>query len=380
MIRNHIIGKCIDARHQIHQHAELSNHEVWTKQFLIDFLKVNTALEIHDQGKWFYAVYKSGQNIPGILFRAEMDAIPVQETCDVPYLSLSPGVGHKCGHDGHCASLLATAMTIDDQGAACDVYLLFQHAEETGDGAPECVEVLKDNNINEIYGYHNNPGAPLGMALVKKEGTLHCASKGMIIHFEGRPSHAATPEMGINPAFAIACLIKDISKLTNPADYRGLTMCTVIEINVGTRAFGTQASSGEFCLTIRGEHEDDLEKLQTRIENEVCKLAKEEGLKFDISYCDIFPVTVTDPKCSEIVEKACEQLNVPFRHITEPERGSDDFGWYTSRIPGTLFFLGDGENHAELHSSDFDFPDNLIEESSDLFMKIIEEHCSASKA
>ena len=115
-------------------------------------------MEIHDEGKWFYAVYRAKEKGPGIAFRSEIDAVPVKETTDLAYKSLTEGMSHTCGHDGHCAALLATALHIERTGANCDVYFLFQHAEEIGAGAKECLKMLEENDIAEIYGCHNAPG------------------------------------------------------------------------------------------------------------------------------------------------------------------------------------------------------------------------------
>ena len=164
-----IIKKCIEARHKLHQLAELSNDEIQTKIFLMEFLKKNSCLEIHDEGKWFYAVYKSKERGPGIAFRSEIDAVPVAETTDVVYKSLTDGVSHTCGHDGHCASLLSTALHIEQSGADCDVYFLFQHAEEIGAGAKECLKMLEENDIREIYGCHNAPGVQFGKVVMNEK-------------------------------------------------------------------------------------------------------------------------------------------------------------------------------------------------------------------
>jgi hypothetical protein len=77
----------IKLRHELHQHPELSNHEVWTKQRLIDFLKKHTNLEIVDKGHWFYAIYRAGEGKKNIAFRADFDALPIEETIDIPHAS-----------------------------------------------------------------------------------------------------------------------------------------------------------------------------------------------------------------------------------------------------------------------------------------------------
>src|SRR6476660_3691226 len=102
-------------RHELHQHPELSNHEAWTKQHLIDFLKKHTKLEIVDRGLWFYAIYRTGEDKKNIAYRADFDALPIEETIDIPYASEFPGISHKCGHDGHSASLAGFALEIDQK-------------------------------------------------------------------------------------------------------------------------------------------------------------------------------------------------------------------------------------------------------------------------
>ena len=93
-IDERLINKCINLRHDIHKYPEISGCETETKNRLISFISENTHLKIQDMGKWFYAVYESGKKVPGILFRAELDAVAIQETGSPQYKSLVPGVGH----------------------------------------------------------------------------------------------------------------------------------------------------------------------------------------------------------------------------------------------------------------------------------------------
>ena len=116
-------------RHELHQHPELSNQEAWTKQYLMDFLKAHTNLEIVDKGLWFYGIYRAGKSKRNIAFRADFDAVPIEETINISYGSKNPGISHKCGHDGHAACLAGFAMEIDQKGADKNIFFLFQHAE-----------------------------------------------------------------------------------------------------------------------------------------------------------------------------------------------------------------------------------------------------------
>ncbi|HLO11700.1 MAG TPA: M20/M25/M40 family metallo-hydrolase, partial [Pseudoneobacillus sp.] len=199
-IQNYELAKKL--RHELHQHPELSNEEVWTKQHLMNFLEANTKLDLVDKGNWFYAIYRAGTDKPNIAFRADFDALPMDEFIELPWASQFPGKAHKCGHDGHSATLAGFALEIDQAGADKNIFFLFQPAEETGDGAIQCVDFIKEHNIDEIYAYHNMSGFPYKTIGIM-DGTTMCASKGMTIHLEGSPTHASQPEKGINPSFAI---------------------------------------------------------------------------------------------------------------------------------------------------------------------------------
>ncbi|MCP1144470.1 hypothetical protein [Lysinibacillus endophyticus] len=110
-VQNYELAKKLS--HELHQHPELSNEEVWTKQYLMEFLKANTNLELVDKRNWFYAIYRAGVNKPNIAFRADFDALLMDEVIDLPWGSKIPGTAHKCGHDGHSATLAGLALEID---------------------------------------------------------------------------------------------------------------------------------------------------------------------------------------------------------------------------------------------------------------------------
>lgn len=358
-------------RHELHQHPELSNQEVWTKQYLIEFLKEHTELEIVDNGAWFFAVYRAGENKKNIAFRADFDALPMPEVIDIPHASQFPGISHKCGHDGHSASLAGFALEIDQQGADKNIFFLFQHAEETGDGAAQCAAFIKENNIEEIFAYHNMSGMAFKSVNVM-DGNVHCASKGMTIHMEGAPAHASQPENGINPSFAIATMIGAIPELISPENYNGLVLCTVVQVNIGERAFGISASKGELLLTIRALHEAELEKLQTNLEELALAQAEVYGLKVNFSYNDAFPETVNHKESSDKIRNVCQNKGIPVVEMTEAFRASEDFGHYLKLTKGAMCFIGNGEEYPHIHTYEYDFRDELIETAVELFKGLAE--------
>ena len=353
-------------RRELHQYPEASNEEVWTKKRLIDFLKAHTSLEIVDRGKWFYAVYRAGEGKRNIAFRADFDAILLHEKSDLPHVSRNPGVSHKCGHDGHSASLAGFALEINQEGAGQNVFFLFQHAEETGDGAAEAAVFIKENKIDEIFAYHNMSGWP-EKSISVKDGTAQFASRGMVIHMEGTPTHASMPEHGNNPAFAIAQVISAIPEYTAAENNKGLVLCTVIQVDVGERAFGVAASKGELLLTIRAEFEEELDLLQQNLENLALQKGKADGIEVSFSYHDVFPVTANHRESSDKIRQVCREKGFQVLEMEEGIRGSEDFGHYLKETKGAMCYIGNGEEYPQVHTNEYDFPDSIIETAVELF-------------
>lgn len=365
-----------ELRHELHANAELSGQEYHTKQLLMEFIKTNTRLKVVDMGKWFYAVLKEGDPITTvkepIAFRAEMDALPMDESIGVSYASKTPGVAHKCGHDGHCATLAGLALELEEGAGSWerDIYLIFQHAEEIGAGGAECAQLIKEEGIKEIYAYHNWSGFPENTVVVR-DGIAQCASKGLTISFEGAPSHASEPEHGINPAEAISELILAIKEEVEEPGYKGLVMATVVHVEIGSRNFGISASKGQVSMTLRAEYDRDFSMLEDEIRTCAEELAEEHGLKIAFEECDVFPDTVNDPAATDKVRKAAKKNGLNVMELKETIRGSEDFGYFLKECPGAIFYIGNGEDYAQLHTSEYDFKDEILDMAVEMFKSLI---------
>ncbi|APH05032.1 M20 metallopeptidase family protein [Bacillus weihaiensis] len=358
-------------RHELHQHPELSNEEEWTKQHVMNFLASQTKLTLVDKGKWFYAIYHAGENRKNIAFRADFDALPIDETINLPYASQFPGVSHKCGHDGHTASLCGLALEVDQKGAKENVYFLFQHAEEIGEGAAECVTMLDEHGIDEIYAYHNMSDMEENAVYII-DGTAHFASKGMIITLEGEPAHASQPENGKNPAYAFAQIINSIGTFSAPENNKGDVVCTVIHVNIGEKAFGIAASKGELLLTLRALYENELQILQQNIKQLAERLAKAYGLKLMISYNDMFPETVNHKESSDKIRTVCMKKKIPLVEMKNAFKASEDFGHYVKKTKGAIFYIGNGIEYPQIHTKEYDFNDHILETSVEMFKGLLE--------
>ena len=343
-------------RHALHQCPEVSGQEVKTKALLQQFLRENTTLELHPCGEGFYAAHREGNpSKPAIALRADYDALATPDG----------GAAHLCGHDGHAASLCAAALLLEGARVDRNVFLLFQPAEETGSGAYPCCELFQKEQVAEIYGAHNLPGFPEGVVYTKP-GTFACASRGVTLRFQGAPTHAAYPENGKNPALAVGKLLCALPDLANPEHFAGMTLCTVIGANLGEKAFGAACADAEVWLTLRAEHNVDLDALRTAVLGCAKALAEEAALEFSFEEQDVFPATENDPVCAQKVLILCHG-----KTLEVPMRWSEDFGHYLLHIPGAFFGIGAGEQHAPLHTAHYEFPDALLAPAAEAFWAIV---------
>ncbi|MBR3400931.1 MAG: amidohydrolase [Parasporobacterium sp.] len=386
------VRKIISLRHLLHQHPELSMQEVQTKGILMEFLREHTSLELVDRGSWFYAVKRAErepavagsaeqtraerdlaeQTLPArIAFRTDMDALPMGETIDLPYASLHPGISHKCGHDGHMAALCGLAMELDLYDPGKTVYLIFQPGEEIGAGALICKDLLQEENISEIYAFHNLSGYPEGTVLYHPE-TTQPASEGLIIRLTGRTSHAAEPEKGSNPAQAIASIILEAQKLAE-CEQKQLLFCTVTGVRVGAGDFGISPGDGELRMTLRSDAEPKMKELESRILEFARERADEFGLQMEFEIRDYFPETRNHPACLEKVRRAATQAGVPVMKMDSLWRPSEDFGYYLKECPGALFYVGNGTGHPAVHTGAYDFNDRILEPAVDVLLRIAME-------
>lgn len=372
MDRTEIYERAVKLRHDIHMHPELSGCESETKRRITEFLEENTRLEVLDRGLWLYAVYRAENAAKKpIAFRADFDAIKVLEDDSLPYASVNKGVAHKCGHDGHAAALAAFAAEVSEKGADRDIYFIFQHGEEIGIGGEPASGLLDEVEIEEIYAIHNFPGEPLG-SVNTREKTICFASVGMLIEFTGISTHASTPELGKNPAKAISGIVLALDDLIEKNGKEGLVLATVVQIDVGEEAFGVSASKGRLLLTVRGEIQAEYDALLADIRDLADEKAKEYGLELEIGYNDAFPETYNHKQCVDKIKRICEEKDLEYREMKEPLRTSEDFGYYTQKIPGAMIWLGSGEQAAPLHNEKFDYPDELIKRTAEILWALTE--------
>lgn len=373
-----ILGKLTELRKSIHRNPETAGEEKETAKTIKDFLSQYTPDRIKTGigGNGLIAEFGSGKEGPTVLFRCELDGLPIKEINDVPYHSENEGKGHLCGHDGHMTMVTGLAYHLQNKRPDTGrVLLLYQPSEETGQGANR---MIKDDKFKEFepdyaFALHNLPGYPMHK-IVLSDKLFASASRGMKIELTGKSSHAAEPENGINPGYGMAKMLTEYHEvLNNKKLFSAFILLTPIHMRLGNLAYGTSPGDGEINLTLRSYHDSDMKKLTRELEKITHKIADNEKLGVDISYEEVFPATVNDPGCTDTVQKACKDLELEYENLKEPFRWSEDFGYFTSKYKGALFGLGSGVDQPALHNPDFDFPDELIPTGTNLFKRIYQK-------
>jgi len=370
--------KTAEIRKQLHHEPELSGDESKTSAFIRDQLEKLGIKEIyHSFSQHSLIAVIEGEN-PGktILFRCELDALPIEESNDFNYRSSVDGISHKCGHDGHMAILLSLAeKLINTPPKNGQFLLLFQSAEETGEGARAVLNsgIFEEFTIDHVIALHNVPGYPLG-SIVCKEGAFTPSVESFTVHLKGKTSHAGEPDKGKNPAVCIAQIINFMKSFHEPDQTSAQYFVVApIHIEMGEKAFGTSAGEAEIGYTIRANDFDEFNKTKQSIVGKIHELAKEDDLVSSIEWLEPFAANENNPEVVNQIKIAAKKLEFEYIDKEFPFDWGEDFGLFTQNYKGAMFGLGAGENTPSLHDANYDFPDELIEKGEKMFYELANE-------
>ena len=375
MLTNFDIAELTEFRRQLHRHPEVSGEEVETASKITAALRpmLPTRILTGLGGHGVAAIFDSGKAGPTVLFRAELDALPIEELNNIAWSSQAQGKSHVCGHDGHMTMLLALGRLISRQPVAKGrVILMFQPAEEDGSGAKA---VVADPAYQEIqadwaFAIHIEPGRPFGYVSTC-ERLISCASLGLKIRLAGKTAHAADPEDGVSPAQAIATLIPALVSLGQGASLdENFRLLTITHVKIGEPTFGVAPGVGEVFATLRTTGDASLESLETKARTRAITIAEEFGLSVDFEVCDHFAASVNDPDAYKVAAMAMKAIGIPYGDAGVPMRASEDFGVFGWDAKAAMLCLGPGEDYAALHNPDYDFPDDLIPIGCAIFERI----------
>ena len=373
-LTNQDIVDLIAFRRELHRFPEISNEEEGTATRVTDFLgdtgpdMVITGLGGHGVAM----VYDGAEPGPTVLFRSELDALPIEELSDIPHRSSVPGKSHMCGHDGHTTILAALARQFGRRRPMRGrVVLMFQPAEETGDGAAGVVADPRYEKIRPDYAFslHNLPGTALGHVRLKP-GVVNCASRGMRIVLDGKTAHSSMPETGTSPMLAVSRLMPALAKLGGGSfQDDDFAMVTVTHASMGEPVFGVAPGQATILATLRTRLDERMADLCASAEALVREAAEKDGLRHTIDYHEIFVASLNAPEAVEHLRAALDAEGISHDEEQLPMRASEDFGIFGHTSKSAMFFLGAGVDSPSLHNPDYDFPDHLIAIGSRIFMR-----------
>lgn len=362
-------------RRELHKHPETANNESETARTIRNVLEKTDpdTLLTGIGGHGLAAVYNGREDGPSVVFRAELDALPIADEIREGYRSVNEGVGHKCGHDGHMAVLAGLGMYLSERrpekGKAV---LLFQPAEETGEGSARVIEDTRFSELKPDYAFafHNLPGYDKH-AVIIRDGVFAAASRGFIARLKGKTSHAAHPDQGVNPAAAMARLIVKLESLPSEIAEAGeYALVTLVHARLGERAFGTSAGCAEVMATFRAHNDRVMNALAGEAESYVNSLARHDGLQTGFEWTEAFIATENDPKAAGLVRECARGNGLFVIEKEEPFPWSEDFGRFSDLTSVAMFGIGAGKGQNELHSPGYDFPDDITETALNLFAAI----------
>ena len=352
-------------RRHLHAHPDLTLHEANTAAFVQARLtELGVPFVAHVGGHGVVGTIARGSSNRSVGLRADMDALPIQETTGAAHASTNAGVMHACGHDGHTTSLLgAAALLLQDASWSGTVQLVFQPAEEGGGGAKSMIaDGLFDRfPMERIFAYHNWPGLEAGTVAVHDSASM-AAGNRLIFTVKGHSGHAALPHLTRDPMVASAHLLlalqSIVSRTVDPLDSAVVT--------IGMMQAGTAANQvpGEAIMrgtmrTLRNEVRDQVEAAIHRI---AAGVAQTFGVEIDVQIPRGNPVTANTPAERDMASDAAIRAGLPLRRDLAPAMTGEDFAWHLQQRPGAFVWIGNGPSDGgrELHNSNYDFNDAIL--------------------
>ena len=353
-------------RRQLHQHPELSFCEKETAELIKRCLASrNIEFQSDIAGTGVVATIKGASVRPTIALRADMDALPIHETTDLPYRSVNEGVMHACGHDAHTAMLLGTAFILNDlrDKFSGTIKLVFQPGEEKLPGGASLM--LKEgvlDDVDLIIGQHVYPDLPCG-EVGFHAGPYMASSDEVNITVKGRGGHAAKPAERDNALLAAAKIVSKLSELYPENDNSN-----------GLLAFGSFVADGTYNVipsevklkgTMRTFDEIKRKSLKDNILKVAKEIASEYGCEAEIFIEQGYPSLKNDVKLTEKCAAFAKDVLGEDKVKNLPQlMTAEDFAWYSQKVPACFYRLGTSNPEkgisAKQHTSNFNIDENSM--------------------
>ena len=356
-------SEVVEWRRHIHQNPELSYKEVNTSNYVADLLKSFGNIEVIRPTKTsVIGILKGSKPGKTVAFRADMDALPVQEETGLEFSSKNNNVSHACGHDAHTAMLLGTAKTLskmknDIKGT---VYFVFQHAEEEAPGgAQEIIESGALKDVQAFFGMHVLPNYPIGNVGILPDAAASTTSGGFTLTINGKGSHGSMPQLGIDPIVVGAEIVNALQTVIS----RNVTPGEMAVVTIGKFQSGSAPNvipdKAELAASIRTISQPTRELVENRIKTIIDNITKAHGATYKLDYIKSYPAIQNDVALNSQAKTSAIKA-IGKENVFDASRmtASEDFSYYNKIAPTCFMVLGIGDGVAN-HNPKF----NLDEKS-----------------
>jgi amidohydrolase len=317
---------------------------------------------------------------PVIGLRADMDALPIVESTNLPYSSRISGCMHACGHDGHTAMLLGASRHLcETRNFRGSVAVIFQPAEEGGGGGREMVNdgLMERFKIERVFGMHNEPGLAVGKFALRS-GALMASADKIAITVRGRGGHAADPHRAIDPIFIGAQIVSAlqgiVARNTDPLES---LVVSVTKFHAG-EAFNIIPPLACLDGTVRTLSKSLRESAEIRIRETVEGVARALGGEAQLDYQRHTPVTFNHELEAKLAAEVARDV-VGAQNVdsdVRPQLASEDFSFMLEARPGALILIGNGETDF-CHNPNYDFNDAIIPHGVSYWVRLAETALTA---
>lgn len=367
----------VETRRYFHKNPELSFKEFKTADRIESELRSFGLEPVRIADTGCYADIKGTSKGKTVAFRADIDALPVEEKNNIPHKSLNHGVMHACGHDAHVAMALGVARYFsENRNFSGVVRVFFQPAEEAPPGG--AVKMIHDHlldGVDYVFGQHVTSELETG-SMGYRPGAANANADSFFVTIKGKGGHGSAPHRSIDAIYLASQYIMLIQGIVS----RKVDPVRAAVVTVGTIKGGYRhniiADEVEISGTVRTQDTGTQKLIREELETILVNLCKMAGATYEYSYEEGYPVMINDPNCTEKVSRiSSEMLGNRNVHLMDQKMGGEDFGYYLKNVPGTFYYLGVANGKKGIvspnHSPTFDVDEDALDRGTELAVEII---------